>query len=144
SGVSNCYNTGTVLGSDLGSEHYVGGIAGCLEDRGSQFKLSNCYFLSSGLGGIGGGEGDISNVESKTAAEFASGEVADLLGEEWAQAIGGDDFPVLMSSLSKEEKDAKTIYTVTFIYPEQAEQPNGDKKRSINIVMWENTGLRIS
>ena len=80
--VTNCYNTGTVTGND-----YVGGVCG-----ENYATVTNCYYLNT-CGAAGEGT-------SKTADEFASGEVAWLLqGEQaeqvWGQAIGTDEYPVL-------------------------------------------------
>ena len=80
--VSNCYNTGNVTGSN-----YVGGVCG--RNNGT---VTNCYYLDT-CGAAGEGT-------SKTADEFASGEVAWLLQNEqaeqvWGQAIGTDEYPVL-------------------------------------------------
>ena len=87
--VSNCYNTGSVTGSN-----YVGGVCG--ENTGT---VSNCYYLTgTATGGIGYGSGDATE---KTADEFASGEVASLLGEGWGQTIGTDGYPVLTTDANK-------------------------------------------
>ena len=80
--VTNCYNTGNVTGSN-----YVGGVCG--RNNGT---VTNCYYLDT-CGAAGEGT-------SKTADEFASGEVAWLLQNEqaeqvWGQAIGTDEYPVL-------------------------------------------------
>lgn len=86
--VSNCYNTGSVTGSN-----YVGGVCGI-----NTSIVTNCYYLTgTANSGIGSGSGEAT---AKTAAEFASGEVAFLLqGEQteqvWGQTIGTEDYPVL-------------------------------------------------
>ena len=106
--ISNCYNTGSVTGSD-----FVGGVCGlnygimtnCYNTGSvegysnvggvcgnSWGNVTNCYYLNTcGAAGVG---------TSKTADEFASGEVAWLLQngqteQVWGQAIGTDDYPVL-------------------------------------------------
>ena len=81
--VTNCYNSGSVAGSSQ-----VGGVCGGNYDG----TVTNCYYLNT-CGAAGDGT-------SKTADEFASGEVAWLLqGEQaeqvWGQTIGTDDYPVL-------------------------------------------------
>ena len=123
--VTNCYNTGTVTAT--GSVASVGGVCGC-----SIELISNCYNIgtvtatSSGadISGICGYNfGPIKNCYyladtedengGKTAAQFASGEIAYLLsqgctvgegedavtysGSVWGQALGGngDTYPVL-------------------------------------------------
>ena len=75
--VTNCYNTGNVTGSND-----VGGLCGQ-----NYATVTNCYYLDT-CGAAGEGT-------SKTADEFASGEVAYLLGEGWGQTIGTDEYPVL-------------------------------------------------
>ena len=125
--VTNCYNTGTVTAT--GSVASVGGVCGC-----SIELISNCYNIgtvtatSSGadISGICGYYfGPVTNCYyladtedengGKTAAQFASGEIAYLLsqgctvgggegenavtysGSVWGQALGenGDTYPVL-------------------------------------------------
>lgn len=125
--VANCYNTGTVTAT--GSVASVGGVCGC-----SLAPISNCYNIgtvtatSSGadISGICGYYfGPVTNCYyladtedengGKTAAQFASGEIAYLLskgctvgggegenavtysGSVWGQALGGngDTYPVL-------------------------------------------------
>ena len=125
--VTNCYNTGTVTAT--GSVASVGGVCGC-----STAPISNCYNIgtvtatssSADISGICGYNfGPIKNCYyladtedengGKTAAQFASGEIAYLLsqgctvgggegenavtysGSVWGQALGGngDTYPVL-------------------------------------------------
>ena len=123
--IANCYNTGTVTAT--GSVASVGGVCGC-----SLAPISNCYNIgtvtatSSGadISGICGyNYGPITNCYyladtedengSKTAAQFASGEIAYLLskgctvgegegenavtysGSVWGQTIGTDTYPTL-------------------------------------------------
>ena len=117
--IANCYNTGTVTAT--GSVASVGGVCGC-----SIAPISNCYNIgtvtatSSGadISGICGYYfGPVTNCYyladtedengGKTAAQFASGEVAYLLsqgctidevtydGSIWGQTIGTDTYPTL-------------------------------------------------
>ena len=99
---TNCYHTGTVTASG-GRDGYAGGVAGK-----SSGTVSNCYFLQEEggtLSGIGY-NASASGAESKTAAAFASGEVAWLLNGNadsglWYQNLTGDDAdgsPVLDST----------------------------------------------
>ena len=121
--VTNCYNTGTVTAT--GSAASVGGVCGCsielilncynigtVTATGSDADISgicgynfgpikNCYYLADTEDENGG----------KTAAQFASGEIAYLLsqgcstgegdntvtydGSIWGQTIGTDTYPVL-------------------------------------------------
>lgn len=126
--IANCYNTGTVTAT--GTVAFVGGVCGC-----STELILNCYNIgtvtaaSSGadISGICGYNfGPIKNCYyladtedengGKTAAQFASGEIAYLLsqgctvgegedavtysGSVWGQALGGngDTYPVLDST----------------------------------------------
>lgn len=121
--IANCYNTGTVTAT--GSIASVGGVCGC-----SIAPISNCYNIgtvtatSSGadISGICGYYfGPVTNCYyltdtedengGKTAAQFASGEIAYLLsqgcstgegdntvtydGSIWGQTIGTDTYPLL-------------------------------------------------
>ena len=123
--VTNCYNTGTVTAT--GQVASVGGVCGC-----STAPISNCYNIgtvtatssSTDISDICGYNfGPVTNCYyladtedengGKTAAQFASGEVAYLLsqgctvgegedavtysGSVWGQALGGncDTYPVL-------------------------------------------------
>lgn len=121
--VTNCYNTGTVTAT--GSAASVGGVCGCsielilncynigtVTATGSDADISgicgynfgpikNCYYLADTEDENGG----------KTAAQFASGEIAYLLSQGcstgegdntvtydgfiWGQTIGTDTYPVL-------------------------------------------------
>ena len=96
--ITNCSNTGTVSCSSN-----VGGVC----SRNSSGTITNCYWLdTSASTGIGSGSG--TNVASKTAEEFASGEVAYLLNGSasenvsWYQNLNNgqtvDEYPVLDSS----------------------------------------------
>ena len=126
--IANCYNTGTVTATD--SVASVGGVCGC-----SIAPISNCYNI--GIVTATGSDADISGIcgyyygpikncyyladtedenGGKTAAQFASGEIAYLLsqgctvgegedavtysGSVWGQALGGngDTYPVLDST----------------------------------------------
>ena len=101
-----CYNTGSVSGSG----YYVGGVVG-YNDSG---YVSDCYYLTGcakdGAGKVQNGLGNAAKgsatadasgkTTGKSAAQFASGEVAYLLqGSQteqiWGQLIGTDPSPVL-------------------------------------------------
>ncbi|WP_124098483.1 GLUG motif-containing protein [Ruminococcus sp. Marseille-P6503] len=70
--ISNSYNTGAVSGN-----MYVGGICG---ENNNSSTISNCCYLdTSALTGIGDGSGE---AVSKTAEQFASGEVCWLLNNQ--------------------------------------------------------------
>ncbi len=85
--VQNCYNVGVIIGNEE-----VGGVVGS-NNYGS--TVTNCYYLlDTAVGGINGYNVN-GSAEVKTAAEFASGEVAYKLGEGFGQSIGNDEYPVL-------------------------------------------------
>ena len=97
--ITNCCNTGNVSG-DSGA--YVGGVCGY--NNGA--TITNCYWLKeegSNLEGIGNDTDMATQVDSKTAEQFASGEVAYLLntwdgdstvdGKVWVK--GDNGYPVL-------------------------------------------------
>ncbi|MCD8390053.1 MAG: dockerin type I domain-containing protein [Oscillospiraceae bacterium] len=111
--VTNCVNVGTITGVNSGSiVSYTGAIVGRINEHVG--AVTNCYYLSSEgstLAGVGGnGSGVTTYTTAKTAAEFASGEVAYLLqnGQTsqiilvWGQDLTGqtqttddDAYPVL-------------------------------------------------
>ena len=92
--ISNCYNTGTVTATSSGAD--ISDICGCYFG-----PITNCYYLADTEDENGG----------KTAAQFASGEIAYLLsqgcstgegdntvtydGSIWGQTIGTDTYPTL-------------------------------------------------
>ena len=117
--IANCYNTGTVTAT--GSTASVGGVCGC-----SLAPISNCYNIGTVTATSSGADissicgfnyGPITNCYyladtedengGKTAAQFASGEIAYLLsqgctidevtydGTIWGQTIGTDTYPTL-------------------------------------------------
>ena len=99
--ITNCCNSGSVTGSGTGVQYlYVGGVCGYNYDG----TITNCYWLTGTAStGIGDDGGTVANVESKSAEQFASGEVAWLLNSStngpWRQNLGegGDGFPTLDS-----------------------------------------------
>ena len=102
--IQNCYSTGTVGGSSTS----VGGVCG--QTQGTSANISNCYFDSSKCDKNAVGvtnNGTVEKTEGKTAAQFASGEVAYLLNDSssedpvWYQNIDNgtaDTYPVLDSN----------------------------------------------
>ncbi len=79
--ITDSYNTGSVSGNDD-----VGGVFG----YGENCTINNCYYLKAegtDLGGINGTDVE-GQAEGKTAAQFASGEVAYLLQD--GQKVGED------------------------------------------------------
>ena len=109
--VQNCYNTGSVSGN-----YHVGGVAGFNIDT-----LPNCYYLSGcatdrtgtkqfGVGDSvqGGTKADVAGqTEPRTAEQFASGEVAYLLGEAFGQTLGTDDYPTFAT-------DRPRVYLISY------------------------------
>ena len=98
--IQNTYNAGAVTGVD-----YVGGVFGHLEANAS---ANVCYYLNTSASSSGVSDSTtVTNVESKTLDQFASGEVAFLLDEPnatsqvWGQKIGTDKYPVLTDDSSK-------------------------------------------
>ena len=100
--VQNCYNTGAVSG-----DAYVGGVVG--DNSGT---VENCYYLSgTAQSGIGGQPNDEPGwAEAKSAAQFASGEVAYLLNggktdgsQVWYQTLGEQSYPTL-------DSEQETVY----------------------------------
>ena len=124
--VTNCYNTGTVVG-----DRNIGGVVGYTE-RGN---ITNCFNLGavSGnyhTGGVVGynevyvtncyclselDNGEYDGTTYKTLDEFKSGEVAYLLGEAFGQTIGEDDYPVLGGAKVYQvtDSDGNVTYTNT-------------------------------
>ena len=88
--VENCYSTGSI--SANGTDVKIGGVAG--DDQGG---AHNCYYLSDSETDSFGG------TTAKTAAQFANGEVAFLLGEAFGQKLGenGDPYPVFATESNK-------------------------------------------
>ena len=98
--VTNCYSRGTVSGSED-----VGGVCG-YNNLGT---VTNCYYDSTVYTGdaVGYSNGTTTDVEGKTTAQFASGEIAYLLNGSssenvtWYQKLLTDTYPVLDSKHGK-------------------------------------------
>ncbi|MGN0220622.1 MAG: GLUG motif-containing protein, partial [Prevotella sp.] len=114
--VSNCYNTGAVSGSE---SSYVGNVCGV---NASYCTISNCYFVdrttetATGLCTVGTGEdaGTSTNVTSKTAAQFASGEVCYLLNGSRSEVTEENQNPIVWyQNLAAENGDASPVFTST-------------------------------
>ena len=110
--VQNCYNTGSVSGNIK-----VGGVLGKNSTSGT---VTNCYFNSDNYSGNAIGLNDGGTVDAlttgKTAAQFASGEVAYLLGDAFGQTIGTDTVPVFATGSNKVYATgvcSSTTYTYT-------------------------------
>ena len=108
--VTNCYNTGNMSGSN-----YVGGVCG----DNNYGTVNNCYYLDT-CGASGKGT-------SMTEAQFKSGEVASLLGEDWGQTIGTDDYPVPTSDASKK------VYAYTMYQGQSTETGYANNNGSIDL-----------
>jgi len=112
--IVNCYSTGDV---STKTNSNAGGILGYMYPNTSS-AVKNCYYLS-GLGNSGTYGGT-----SKTATQFASGEVAYKLQLEqegtsiiWGQVLGQESYPMLQG---------QTIYNV--------ENCNGGAYSNVNVV----------
>ena len=143
--IKNCYNTGKVTGTGN-----LGGAVGRIETG----DVSDCYYLdTSAAEDIGSvtepDDTEVTNVESKTAEQYASGEVAWLLqsgqaeqnGQVWGQQNLGDadSLPELTSEenysviqvtfkVSEEDSQPNTVYTTpgsTVTFPADPEAPEG-------------------
>ena len=117
--IENCYNTGDVSGTSSNGTVYAGGVCGY-----NTGTITNCYWLAGTAEyGIGNPRGD-TNAQSKTAEQFASGEVAWLLNEPqtekpWGQ--GSNGMPVLKGNLP----DGVTSYVpvrITIVMQDNSEQ----------------------
>ena len=109
--IKNCYSIGIIT-----AEAHAGGITA---DNGS--VVENSYYLegTSEKGVIYTNNAEKTEIESKTAAEFAGGSVAYLLQSAqtegsmiWGQTLdaeGADSYPVLSND------NAKSVYKVTFV-----------------------------
>ena len=130
--VQDCGNTDTVTKTENGG--YYGGIIGLAEsgstiencyntDKNTAAKicgdgwysLSNCYYLPNDTGSSGS---TVTGITAKTAAQFASGEVAYLLQNEreqavWGQKIDTDDYPKLGGDKVYQSAPCKSEYTNT-------------------------------
>ena len=122
--MSNCYHVGNVSGGT----NYIGAVAG----ESYEATTSNCYYLAGAtVGGVNGAD-VVGEAEAKTAAQFASGEVAYLLNEAtsegtlaWGQNIDNeatpDAYPVLGGAtvyckvISETEKEYTNTYVATLL-----------------------------
>lgn len=92
--ITNAFNIGTVTGQING----FGNICGFGGPAGA---LSGCFYLGSDEDpGIGNGQSykGTGTATSKSAAQFASGEVAYMLGTSFGQTLNTDAYPVFRSS----------------------------------------------
>lgn len=119
--VNSCYNTGKVTAPSEGAT--IGGVVGVNSYGTINGTVDSCYFLEAeNLSGVGDNTStNVTNVASKTDAQFNSGEVAWLLQKAvggndstatqvWGQDIDTDGYPVLTSDPNKK------VYQATFDY----------------------------
>ena len=104
--IKNCYNTGKVTGTGK-----LGGAVGRIETG----DVSDCYYLNtSAAEGIGSvtepDDTEVTNVESKTAEQYASGEVAWLL-QRWQNEQDEQDEQVWGQQLTGESVDPHPVLT---------------------------------
>ena len=91
--VTNCYSTGTITATGTDAEY--GGVVGYTNGG----TITNCYYLNTAAsGGINGADVE-GQAEAKTAAEFASADMAVLLNGDQTDApweyIEGNATPTL-------------------------------------------------
>ena len=160
--IKNCYNTGTLEGGMDGTLNGVGGICGyndeTIENCHSVGKIENavgyiggvcalnfkvirnCYFNSDIYTGnrIGyeSSVGTIENVEGKTTAEFASGEVCYLLnGDQSAiafyQDLSSEKYPTLNA-------DSEQVCRLEMTYDESFGED------AATVTTYHNTGAKIT
>lgn len=105
--IENCfvYNTSAIIGENSAPPTLkaTGVFAGhqWQDETDSPIDATNCYFYTKEES-----PEKFGTATSKTAKKFASGEVCDLLGNEFGQSIGTDKYPVF-------ETDSNTVYQVT-------------------------------
>ena len=116
--VNSCYNTGAVTGTT------AGGVVGANSYGTTSGTVNGCYFLvGTAASGVGDNSDTITNVASKTEAQFNSGEVAWLLQDAleqdgstttqvWGQEIGANNYPELLAF----DASAQKVYRVAFEY----------------------------
>lgn len=97
--ITNCYNVGTVCAT--GNNPNVGGVCGYC--WGSETIESYCYYLDTCA--ADGTTFNINRGKSKTASQFASGEVTYALNQENGTAAGAEE-PVWKQTLEGDSKDA--------------------------------------
>ena len=94
--VENCYNRGSLSGEKIKNyDLIIGQVIG--DPKTYARQVINCYYLA-------GSESDtIYGTSAKTAAQFASGEVAYLLGDAFGQILdeNGDKYPVFANDANK-------------------------------------------
>ena len=92
--IRNCYNSGKITGADT---KYSGAIVGDTYSMGdlAAERITNNYYLDTSADAAFGTFGQPGEATSKTTEQFASGEVAYLLGDTWGQNIGTDEYPVI-------------------------------------------------
>jgi len=94
--VENCYNRGSLSGEKIKNyDLIIGQVIG--DPKTYARQVINCYYLADS-------ESDtIYGTIAKTAAQFASGEVAYLLGDAFGQSLGenGDKYPVFANDANK-------------------------------------------
>ena len=105
------HNYGAVSSSGQGTN--IGGVFGHL---GAYASANECYYLEGTAGSYGQRDSlaTVTNVESKTSDQFASGEVAFLLDvtpQVWGQEIGTDKYPVFTDVT---DGSSKNVLRVTF------------------------------
>ncbi len=100
------YNYGAVVSNSSGQAANIGGVFGHIVAWTA--SAHDCYYLDSSAASSGTADSSatVSNVESKTSDQFASGEVTFLLDDGstqqiWGQEIGTDGYPLLTDDANK-------------------------------------------
>lgn len=107
--ISSCYSTASL------SADYSGPISGIASYNDGERITGSYYLQGSADKGVGRNYGTVENVESRTAEQFAKGEVAWLLQHAitddtqiWGQNLPADTLPVLLSE--------HRVYAALFIH----------------------------
>ncbi|MEA4847418.1 MAG: X2-like carbohydrate binding domain-containing protein [Clostridiaceae bacterium] len=116
--ILNSFNIGIVQGP------MSGGICGF----NLQGTITGCYYLNtSSAKGVGNNQGSV-QATVKSAAAFASGEVAYFLGSLFGQTLGADDIPVARAS-----DDSNAVFKLTYM--------NGE---AVHAAQYYNSGNSVS
>ena len=126
--ITNCYNVGTVRAT--GNNPDVGGVCGYC--WGSKTIESYCYYLDTCA--ADGTTFNINRGKSKTASQFASGEVTYALNQENGTAAGAEE-PVWKQTLEGDSKDAAPTLksTAGVVYQYTRLRCDGQTKKEDNV-----------
>ena len=128
--ITNAYNTGNITTT---SATYKGGA---IKETSTTGTLINTYAYA--------GNYDLTNVTVKTNNEFASGEVAWLLGAAFGQTIGTDDLPLLNKATVYQVIYTNNLDDETETFYTNGALPEITKDQFIGIWKTEENGETIS